>query len=259
MKTTTLEALAFPVAMQEIFDNEGRAIPQFRAIRRTDTGHTLSIVSPHYKLKSHLDALNPLIQKLGSEWEVTQVKVESEGAKAYVKAVNPNYAVKVDGHDIVPQLLLSNSYNRTKRLGADIGFWRVICSNGLKVPLEGFPALNFGTTHIGDVNDKFEDLLKRIGLFTGAVPQLVSQYATLTDKKVSKDQATDILEEILGKKKLDKVLWYWEGNGKGLNGNPTAWNLYNAVSEYLSNDYQGAEHLSTEYNVKTLQKLLSLR
>lgn len=259
MKTTTLEALDFPVAMQEIYDIEGKSLPNFRAIRRLDTGSSLAIVSPHYKLKTHREALDPLIERLGSDWEVTNVKVESNGSKAYVKAVNAHFGVQVDGHEVVPQLLLSNSYNRTKRLGADVGFFRVICSNGLKVPLEGFPALNFGTTHIGDVNDKFEDLISRLGIFTGAVPELVDQYSSLLDKKVSKDQATDILEEILGKKKLDKVLWYWEGNGKGLNGNPTAWNLYNAVTEYLSNDYQGAEHLSSDYNVKVLQKLLSLR
>lgn len=255
----TLKDLDFPVEKQEIFDKRGKSIPHRRAIVRTDTGEALAIVSPYYQLKTHVDTLGPIIARLGKAWEVTKVKVESDGARSYVKMVNTQQSVKVDGHDISPLLTLSNSYDRTKKLGANVGFFRFECSNGLVVPLEGFPSMKFKTSHFGNVQDKFDDLLKRIGMFTENVPALVAQYSQLTDKVVSAQKAQDVLREILGENKLKQVLWYWEGHGKGLNGNPTAWNLYNAVSEYLSNDYVGQEHLSNEYNTRALRALIDLK
>lgn len=252
-----LDALDFPVAKVDLYDSEHSKVNGYQAIKRLDTNDVLAIVTPLYKLVPHVEAFAPVLAVLGEEWEVTQVKVETNGARAYVKAVNPKYAVNVGGHEIIPQLVIPNSYNRTMKLRADVGFFRIICSNGLKVPLEGFPQLNFKTRHWGEVGQRQAEWLKQIHLFTEQVPELVKTYSALTDKIVPEEKAKDILLEILGEKKLEKVLWYWL-NGKGQDGRPTAWALYNGVTEYLSNDWSGAEHLSSETNMRVLNTLLKL-
>ena len=84
--------------------------------------------------------------------------------------------IKADVHnfgrgDVFPEIVITNSHDRSSRAMLDLGFWRAACDNGLVVSVENNK--NFQLTHLGDLK---EQLTKAVGY--------LSEFAEMASDKI---------------------------------------------------------------------------
>lgn len=105
---------------------------------------------PTYKLMNYFE-------KIG--WLPVEVNVQkarqgiSQHSRHVVKFQNQEYS---SVNDITPQLYLSNSHNRSCGTLIGIGFYRMICSNGLIVAHDDLLSETIRTRHIGITFPEFK-------------------------------------------------------------------------------------------------------
>jgi hypothetical protein len=71
--------------------------------------------------------------------------------------------IKLDGEkfgrgDVFPEIVITNSHDRSSRALLDLGFWRKACDNGLVANIA--QAANFQLTHLGDLKSQ---IVKAVG------------------------------------------------------------------------------------------------
>jgi hypothetical protein len=127
----------FPVAESAIYDQAGKEIAGYTAIRRGDTGSTLAVHRGAYKLTKHSEVLAPTIEILRSRLDLTDARVQDhvfgDGAKVLREIFLPAYRVNVGGHALDFRIRQENSYDGSSAYRMDAGAFRLICKNGLKI------------------------------------------------------------------------------------------------------------------------------
>lgn len=232
----TMEALNFKTVMTPIFDATGTPIEGFKRVYRPDIRATLSVMSDKYQLVEHQEAMKPAVDALGEQgWDIGRARVERDGASAWVELERRDLSIKVVGEQVGQRILMRNTYDGTSTLRLSFGALVLACSNGAVVP--GM-VLGFNSHHTGDIRDRLKELTKRVekiesGLGTKMI-EAYSQLDTAVDHKVGKE----IIRRIVGDRKMDEPVKYWT-RGIGRNGNETAWNLYNGITQYLTHDFSG--------------------
>ncbi len=251
----TLEALDFKASLYPVYYKGGAEIKGYKQVFREDTLETLSIVSDQYKLVEHRDAMAPAVEILGREgWAVKASRVERGGGSAFVElhrrdAVNANVALAV-GEKVGERLMLRNSYDKSSSLTFTFGALVLKCTNGLVVP--GHGGLGFSGHHSGDVTDNFDRFLKRLGQIENDLGSRMLEYYSKLDKVVPEQIGYEIIKRSVGERVSMQVLPMWKG-GIGRDGSPTAWNLYNGITQYLTHDYNGNWDRRERLNGKSLE------
>lgn len=120
-----------------------------------------------------------IVQKaLDSDWLIHHVKKGRGNLGAHqVSLVHKSQLVESPSEEGFPQVLLTNSHDLSKRFSLNVGFFRLVCSNGLIAPT----GLCSGITPTLHRQTKDNDQT----LFDSLVPSLenaLSQYSTITGK-----------------------------------------------------------------------------
>ena len=239
-----MKLLEFPVEVRPIFlethGERGTAVKEIeghRAIVRSDTGAVLGLPSDQYKLVTHKQSLEPYLAKLGrSGWDVNNVRLEREGARAYIELFNREGAKAVRvGDPVGRRLLLWNSYDGSTSVAAQGGLFVLVCLNGATAPAGILTGSRFG--HTGDV---LKNIDSSADLIAFDFEKVVELYRGFADTRVQPEIAKAVIQEVCGIRKLDVVTAYWTRTGHAGSTDPTAWTLYNAITKYLTHDFGGA-------------------
>lgn len=137
-----------------------------------------------------------------------------------------------------PELLFINSYNGECALSFSLGFYRLICSNGLTVPMPGFEDASFTSGRkrhiIGPKMDDFSKHLdERISAALDALSSVTGKFAALQKLAVTKEQERLIIDQLGLTKGQQKQ---FEGIRGGMYNRDTEhnlWSLFNAVNEAI--------------------------
>ena len=120
------------------------ANPNLHAIVNESTGIPVGVVSPDYALIQHADVLLAAaegITRLGIPATACEVTAElsPQGEQMVARFTVPGLhrALPRDGHPLLPTVMLSNSVDGKSALRANLGWFRMICMNGLVVPYAG--------------------------------------------------------------------------------------------------------------------------
>jgi hypothetical protein len=120
------------------------ANPHLHAIVNESTGVPVGVVSPEYALIQHADVLHAAaegITRLGIPVAGCEVSVElsPQGEQMVARFTVPGLhrAQPRDGHPLLPTVMLSNSVDGKSALRANLGWFRLICMNGLVIPYAG--------------------------------------------------------------------------------------------------------------------------
>ena len=186
-KVDQLEDLLFPVRRVPIYAdlrggaNDGlQRIPGKRAIVNCATDQAISIVSESYQVVTNREALHyaqlccqAAFPESGTkEWRILQAHAPTTRGSCRIDLVHPASALDFEGiganeqpDSYGPFIRVTNSYNRSRALGFEIGFIRWVCENGMIIPDSriGF-AFNHSTRKIPE-RVKFEvkkDRFKRL-------------------------------------------------------------------------------------------------
>lgn len=82
------------------------------------------------------------------------------GAKFYVSYIIMERAKSITVNDVFPRIDIWNSYDGTVKLRKELGFYRLLCSNGLSRPTEKTSVISFKHTSGEKHQEKIEDIVK---------------------------------------------------------------------------------------------------
>lgn len=228
MKTT--EKFNFPVELTAIrmrYKGMAVAIPDRKAVLRTDTMIPLGIVSTKYELLKHADVINGFRKALEDENYNEQIKLAKNGAQLFATYSLPEHKVEVRKGDVISlQFIVKNSYDGTNALHITLGAFRVVCTNGMIIGKKFF---TYSQKHIGSdagvvdtakLKDKVEMLADQ---FAKALPLMQSMAET---------PCTLDPDELFDHKKIKipKYLLTFAAEQYRLAEDLSIWGFYNALT-----------------------------
>ena len=102
--------------------------------------------------------------------------------------------------NIVPKLRINNSYDGRVKYAFNLGFYRLICSNGMVIPLEGFEDKNIDikmrhTPALGEYLDT-DEIFDMVQTFKSGMKTFAGPYKELQKRKVTSinDRVMEVIE-----------------------------------------------------------------
>lgn len=244
--------LDFTVEKVGIKTNDGAAIENRFALRRTDTKDVLGIVTDFYQPLQNREAFgffDSVFGKGKARYEVAGVL--GKGEKVWLLARLPG-DFRIGKEDLVGKwLLLTNGHDTSEPVRAKFTPIRVVCQNTLTAALRGTES-EVRVQHIGNVAGKLEiagKLLKQAGVYFEDVQTMFNGFLRKQLKGVGvQDYALRVmagdeagkLEDLspIARRSITRICELHDtGRGsdiKGIRG--TLWGAYNAVTEYIDHD-----------------------
>lgn len=216
----------------------------------------VNVCSKQYELLPNIHIIEPLLEMFG-EQNITLQSSHRLDSRFSLDIVFHDYKAEIQGKDpIVAKLKMNNSYDGRAKYSFNMGFFRMICSNGMVIPLEGYEDKNISkkmrhTPALGVAFDK-EALADMVQEFGENMLLFEKPFEDLASKKISQNDLPELLTTITGKTKfpvrqLDMVIDRLEVE-MGLLKETTVnhWLVYNAFNYELNH--------STEINLDPAKK-----
>jgi hypothetical protein len=234
-------AYDYEVECAPLFSDHGPT--RFFGTRRKDTGEIFATVTSAYEVLQNrqlVEAAEAAFRTKGMTGWKRKVVVTYGGARCYVIYDFPGIGGKVAGQDLTFRLKIQNSFDGTIRASFVVGLFRLICSNGLAMPVGTLNLTQKHTTalEIDFVGRTVEQALKA---FFDALPF----FESMTAIRVSQDEGKAIVQgfaerNLLGRRQAEAIVRIWEHPRHEEDRARTLWNLYNAVTQHLTHDVAGA-------------------
>jgi hypothetical protein len=133
-------AVFFPV--ENVAGEEGK-----RQIVNGLSGKIISEVSGRYALVSNREVIQPFIDHFGLD-HLRAVTVFNAG-RSYAFKFDTGRVFELEGDQIREQLVVQNSYDKTKSFSFMFGAFRFVCSNGLYTAAGS--VITYKKIHVGDI------------------------------------------------------------------------------------------------------------
>ncbi len=180
----------------------------------------------------------------------------------------------IEGHDftiangdvIKPIMKVQHSYCGKTKYKLNFGYFRLICSNGMVIPVDEMSDYNFSIIgkHTESINKSLEELFDKITFFVNNADIYTENFTMLQNFAIA-DPKTRIEEVLKGSgivavdnKKFNTVNYIiakMESESADFNLTITDWLIYNAINFYIYNEYRECE--APELKEATDQKVLS--
>ena len=256
----SLADLTFPV---ELIDNPNRTNSEYSKIvvgQIDGEDFDLNYCSSRYELVPNANIF-PIVENIlnahGIEFEVVYSHTNHASFYGSYVITDDRYAYKMEGTNDVIRFIwnFQHSYNGLTKYKGIAGFYRLVCSNGLVVPVKEMDDFNLvvqgkHTSSILKSLEEFSQTLENLTNNWDEVKTAVTRkYEILGSTWVTKpeDRVIEILKankigivdnvrgntlnEILSSVNRESRL-----NGLGYNHRVNDWLIYNAINSYLYND-----------------------
>lgn len=122
-------------------------------IATTEAGDKIvQFCSENYVLLSNSELMIPLVEAVEKEHNLEIKASHANHSKFFVDFMYKDKSIKLEKDSIFPRMRLYNSYDGSIRYSFGFGFHRLVCTNGLSVPIKGtgdtFKAMH--TTAMGE-------------------------------------------------------------------------------------------------------------
>ncbi len=239
---------------------EGTNIPiPGRVVCRVDTPKPIPIawVGESYGLVPHGTILKPLLTGLGDEFDIKKTVIERHGRRVMVEALSKESWSVVRGDRVHMKLCFVNSLDRTSSLKLMFGAFRLLCSNGMGMFMNGY-TMNIREPHTKLLEERVTSptFQHNLGQLATGFKEGVKLLSQMAERKVDDKQAEKLISDIIGKKSVTEIMHLWTA-GRGQNGDKTAWALYNGASQHLT-DLEVKAILPVAAKVRTMKKTTAL-
>jgi len=255
-----LKDLIFPV---EVIDNPNRTNREYSKIvvgQIDGDEFDLNYCSPRYELVPNADIF-PVVENILNAHGIafTAEYNHTNHARFYGSYVitDDRFAYTMKGTNDKIRFIwnFQHSYNGLTKYKGIAGFYRLVCSNGLVVPIEEMDEYNLviqgkHTSSILKSLEQFSQIMEHVTNNLGEIKKsIVKKYEILGDANVKKpeDRVVEVLKankigiidnvrgntmtEILGMIQKESNM-----TGLGYNGKVSDWLVYNAINHYINND-----------------------
>jgi hypothetical protein len=248
LPSCTLNEMLFPIEMAKISDKLG-----LDTISSTEYGifanlngkeMLLNTCSENYELVKNEDIflnIETILNSAGIPFDVEY------GMHSFSRFYG-NYKIKTDGVSIgnkgdliYPILIVEHSYNGLWKYKMTFGYFRLICSNGLVVPVEGKEDVNFTITgkHTAKILSSLDTLLDKIEYFKNNNSRLVTKFVEVSERWVAKweDRVEAVIEATgIGKRGFDQITAKIKEEANILyGGKVNDWLIYNGINFHIFN------------------------
>lgn len=177
-----------------------------------------------------------------------------------------------NGDKVYLKFEITHSYNGLAQYMIVLGYYRMVCSNGLVIPLEGHESDNFYIKgkHTEKILESVNKLMETLSHFIDRKDAIADRYRLMAERPVIKwkERIVQVFEANkihAGKKDANLNAVYEKltlemndriGTGKNVEAND--WLIYNAINEgYVYNDQVNSikPHLRIEKDAKVIQWL----
>ena len=131
----------FDVIEEEMTTDSGIIVPNRRAIIRSDTMAVMGTVGTNYKILSHAEALDPILDELKRKKIKTfqRVALTAGGAKMFANIYFPGQEINLSNDasrkdNCWPGITVVNSLDGTLKYSLEATIYRLACTNGMRVP-----------------------------------------------------------------------------------------------------------------------------
>lgn len=247
---TTLDQMLFPVKMTTISEELG-----VNSISSTEFGifakingeekHTLlNVCSDIYELVENdkiFPAIETILRTARIEFDVTYKMIDFSRFYA-------DYTLKIGGvsvgnrkDKIFPVIRVTHSYNGLLKYKITFGWFRLICTNGLIVPVEGKEEQNITIVgkHTKQILQSLNTLLDKVKAFTKSPDKYSEKFEVLADRSI--DNWTNRIIEVMavsgvGKRGFTQITERISFESDKLyKGEVNDWLLYNGFNYHIFN------------------------
>jgi hypothetical protein len=161
------EQLDFAVRSEEVYNQHRTKIPGYKQLVRDDTNELIAIHKDSYKVITHQQSYELAHDYLNKHFHTTDMvenyRISNKGALMAIHFRLPSYQIPYKDSFIALEAILHNSYNGMRQLTFDLGYYFMLCLNGLKSPLwdvrissqhKGNKEITFERPNTFDVNDR---------------------------------------------------------------------------------------------------------
>lgn len=230
---------------------------RFFGNRRKDTGEVLGVVTDQYEVLQNqtlLDTAETLFKTKGLTQFKRKEVVTHGGARMRAIYDFPTMGVKLNNQDLIFRLKVQNSFDGSLRASFGVGLHRLICSNGMAVPVN---AVAMTKKHTQSLDAEFigQAFDSAVRTFHDVVPVL----GKMMEVPVTTQDGNRILETLVKRKVLsdrmsEGVKAIWENPTYHEDRERTLWNLLNATTQHLTHSVEGKRfELAERVNSGVLQ------
>jgi len=232
------EKYQFPVMESKILTEGGVEVPNRRAIVRGDTNEVVGTVGSNYKVLSHSDALDPIIDRLKEKGQRTfkRILLANNGAKMFASIYFPHKEASVgnSGDKYWPGITVVNSLDGTLRYHLEASIFRLVCTNGMRVP-----QIIKNLTSVHSKNKDYTEMVEGIiGVVDGDQFTNFNKWANKDLGARTSVDLNKLVDYVINNPKVNfpakyKPLVECEISRELENGPMTVWSLYNAFHSVI--------------------------
>ena len=258
-EATTLNEILFPVWVE---DEELKANPEYskRVVGIIGSEKwVLNQCSPRYELVPNekvFPNIENVLNNAGIKFSSSYAHINHARFYADYRLFDDRLAFTMPGTNdkIYPQLNVDHSYNGLVKYKIRLGYYRLVCTNGLVIPVEEMKEFNLEIDgkHTATILKSFETLNEMLNRLTNAqivLKAITNHFEIMGGKMVVNpaDRVEEVLKAvkipIVDNKKLNTIeaitnIATMEANDKslGYNGKLNEWLVYNAINQYIHDE-----------------------
>lgn len=154
----------FPVAMEQVYTKDNKAIPGYKAVIRGDTGDCLKVHTDSYGLvpyEESFGAFEDAIYKSGLDTDGMRIgtDVMNGGGKIFRQYLFPNIIERIGSSEIALTISMFDSYDGSTAFIGRSGHFNFRCAN---MGFAGRAALEMKVKHTGDTYKRQVEAIKLI-------------------------------------------------------------------------------------------------
>lgn len=221
----------------------GKEIPNVFANIRSDTNELLGVVKSRYNVLQNTDAFNFVDDIIENNSDV-ECRYETAGSlfngrRVFMLVRLPDQ--KLVGDDVENYMFFTNSHDGTSALLAGITNVRVVCNNTLQMAIKGAPR-TWKCHHTKNLEARKHEAETALGLAVKYIYNLDTTAQELAQKKINEeaffrklfDKYQNRSEKSM-EQMVERIHYLYTEKDDLQNFRGSAWGMYNAVSDFVSN------------------------
>lgn len=231
-------SVLFPIAERPVFV-DGIQVENKKAIVRTDTGAVLGVVGNRYtpmdntEVMQHIDSI---LDNAGLEYELVKGHAARGGARTAIEISFPQKRIVVDGKDeMFLRAFVGNSFDMSAAVTLDLGFFRIVCSNGAMV---GTREKQISIGHYSYVQERtVKELMEYLGSKFEATQDFIRSLTQHSFRSAS--EVGDLLagNDIIAEKYRSGLIDAWEETGHST----SAWQIFNLYTSAITHRVKASQ------------------
>lgn len=213
----------------------------FYGNRRTDTQQVVGVVSQNYHILQNRDLFAQADETFNTmNLRASKVNYITTRGGAQARAIYTfdTIGVKIrEKDDLILQMTVANSFDGSLGASFNIGFMRVVCTNGLLAPAGR--GTNINKKHTITVANSFTE--NKVKNAIDSFKRGAELFKPLITARINQSQGNNILGNLAQRKVLSlrtakKIHEIWESPTYSQDNERTLWGLYNATTEHLTHE-----------------------